>query len=74
MIDEIARLKLEIAAAQDRVARLHGALDAIIKDLQMRGEMNRWQNDGELVVDVGQGVYSRALEALTDTGTEVKHD
>lgn len=50
-----------------KLKALRSASDALRKDMLMRAEMNRWQNDGELVVEAGNGVWSRFCKALEAT-------
>lgn len=61
--------RLEVTA---RCEALERALGDVIADLQMRAEMNRHQNDGELVVELSNGVYQRALKALSTITEEAR--
>lgn len=48
-------------------ARLREAATALRDDMLMRAEMNKHRNGGELVVEAGNGVWSRFNDALQET-------
>lgn len=46
------------------------ALEAVYKDLLMRASFNTFNNDGELIVEVGAGVWFKVCNALGKTSDE----
>mgnify|MGYP003441053730 CR=1 FL=1 len=57
-----------IAKLQADGDKLAGAATALRDDMLMRAEMRKRRNNGELVVEAGNGVWHRINEALTEWG------
>lgn len=55
-----------IAKLQADGDKLAGAATALRDDMLMRAEMHKHRNNGELVVEAGNGVWHRINEALTE--------
>lgn len=55
-----------IAKLQADGDKLAGAATALRDDMLMRAEMHKHRNNGELVVEAGNGVWRRINEALTE--------
>ena len=53
----------QLAASQAREAKLREALSYVIEDLELRASM-KWDEDERDVVDIGDGAYKQANEAL----------
>jgi len=65
MVSAFARHRIEATrAAAERIAELEGAAKALKEDMLMRAKMNAWENDGEIVVEAGAGVWSRFCTTL----------
>jgi len=56
----------QIAKLQADGDKLAGAATALRDDMLMRAEMHKHRNNGELVVEAGNGVWRRINEALTE--------
>lgn len=64
---EETRYGTMIRQAAQAITDLEAIKDAAIAlrdDMLMRAERDKWQNDGELVVEAGAGVWSRLNIAL----------
>jgi hypothetical protein len=53
-----------ILSALEAVPVMKEAMTALRDDMLRRAEANRWQNDGELVVECGTGVWIKFNQAL----------
>ena len=61
-----AALRAHIAKLQADGDKLAGAATALRDDMLMRAEMHKHRNNGELVVEAGNGVWRRINQALTE--------
>lgn len=59
-------LEAQIAKLQADGDKLAGAATALRDDMLMRAEMHKHRNNGELVVESGNGVWRRINAALTE--------
>lgn len=66
LIVELVNARETLTRAARNEARMREAAIALRDDMLMRAERNRWQNDGELVVEAGTGVWLRFNQALGD--------
>ena len=63
---ELRAQSVQIAKLQADGDKLAGAATALRDDMLMRAEMRKRRNNGELVVEAGNGVWHRINEALTE--------
>lgn len=62
----LTQLEAQLAKLQADGDKLAGAATALRDDMLMRAEMRKRRNNGELVVEAGNGVWHRINEALTE--------
>ena len=63
---ELRAQSAQIAKLQADGDKLAGAANALRDDMLMRAEMHKHRNNGELVVEAGNGVWRRINQALTE--------
>ena len=63
---ELRAQSVQIAKLQADSDKLAGAATALRDDMLMRAEMHKRRNNGELVVEAGNGIWRRINQALTE--------
>ena len=63
MSEEITKLREQVAAQAAVIELLKSALTYVIEDLELRASL-KWDEDERDVVDIGNGAYTQAKEAL----------
>lgn len=69
--DLIEQLRAENERQAKRIAELEAVAREVRDDLLMRAECNKRQNDGEVIVEVGIGVWLRLNSTLAAQQKEV---